>query len=94
MIPGFLQYFGIGTFEACRGFQESLGNLSTDKLIERCTLVLLWLASSPELKGLYYRFNSTSVLKFKHHWFKKTDSKKLKTQFFQTSAVCNFLITR
>ena len=64
MIPGFLQYIGIGQFEACRGFEESLGNLSIDKLIERCTLVLLWLASSPELKGLNYRlvdnlFNKT-----------------------------------
>ena len=67
MIPGFLQYIGIGQFEACRGFEESLGNLSIDKLIERCTLVLLWLASSPELNGLNYRlvdnlFNKNYIL--------------------------------
>eukprot|EP00800_Vazella_pourtalesii_P000768 TRINITY_DN10662_c0_g1_i8.p1 TRINITY_DN10662_c0_g1~~TRINITY_DN10662_c0_g1_i8.p1 ORF type:complete len:189 (-),score=12.91 TRINITY_DN10662_c0_g1_i8:289-795(-) len=40
VISGFLQYFEICQFEACKVFEESFGNLFSDKLIEEGTLLL------------------------------------------------------
>ena len=47
VIPGFLQFFELIQFEACKGFADSFK--FTDNLIEKCTLILVWLASAPEL---------------------------------------------
>ena len=55
VISGFLQYFEICQFEACKVFEESFGNLFSDKLIEEGTLLRLWLMSTPELNNLNYR---------------------------------------
>eukprot|EP00800_Vazella_pourtalesii_P000766 TRINITY_DN10662_c0_g1_i1.p1 TRINITY_DN10662_c0_g1~~TRINITY_DN10662_c0_g1_i1.p1 ORF type:complete len:212 (-),score=7.13 TRINITY_DN10662_c0_g1_i1:185-760(-) len=55
VISGFLQYFEICQFEACKVFEESFGNLFSDKLIEEGTLIRLWLMSTPELNNLNYR---------------------------------------
>ena len=55
VISGFLQYFEICQFEACKVFEESSGNLFSDKLIEEGTLLRLWLMSTPELNNLNYR---------------------------------------
>ena len=43
VIPGFLQFFELIQFEACKGFADSFK--FTDNLIEKCTLILVWLAS-------------------------------------------------
>ena len=55
IISGFLQYFEICQFETCKEFEESFGNLFSDKLIEEGTLLRLWLMSTPELNDLDYR---------------------------------------
>ena len=66
-VIGFLQYFEICQFEACKVFEESFGNLFSDKLIEEGTLLRLWLMSTPELNNLNYRlvnnlFNKNHLL--------------------------------
>ena len=38
----------------------------------------------------FSEINSICVLKFKHFWFKKKDSRKLNSPFFQAWAVCKF----
>ena len=55
IISGFLQYFEICQFEACKEFEELFGNLFADKLIEEGTSLRLWLMSTPERNDLNYR---------------------------------------
>ena len=57
VIPGFLQFFELSQFEACKRFEDSFKYKFTDNLIEQCTLILVWLTSAPELfSDLNYKF--------------------------------------
>ena len=88
IIPGFIKFSELIQFNACKGFEDSLINKFADNLIEQCTLIILWLASTTEVfNGLNYRlvsnlFNKNYILFSSEmltnfvHWVEK-----LKTDF-------------